>query len=148
MWEVIPGNRGMREREEKKAPGVLLANYWVYDCSLILPRISGLHVECTSEPPSQRTKEAEVYLHPDVAEGFFLGAGGLLTKLCLTLATPWTTARHAPLSMEFSRQKHWGELLYLPPGDLPQPGDQTHVSCIAGRFFTTEPQGSLCFLQH
>ena len=66
---------------------MLLANYRVSDCSLILPRISGLHVEHTSEPPSQRGKEAEVYLHPDVAEGFFLGAGGLLTKSCLTLAT-------------------------------------------------------------
>ena len=27
-------------------------------------------------------------------------------------------------------------------------GDQTHVYCIAGRFFTAEPLGSLCFTAH
>ena len=26
---------------------------------------------------------------------------------CLTLATPWTAAYQAPLSMGFSRQKYW-----------------------------------------
>ena len=29
--------------------------------------------------------------------------GGLVTKLCLTLGTPWTGACHAPLSMGFDR---------------------------------------------
>ena len=33
--------------------------------------------------------------------------GGLVAKSCLTLMTPWTVARQAPLSMEFSRQEHW-----------------------------------------
>ena len=33
-------------------------------------------------------------------------------------ATPWTTARHAPLSMGFSRQEYWSGLLFPPPGDL------------------------------
>ena len=28
-------------------------------------------------------------------------------QLCRLLATPWTTAYQAPLSMRFSRQKHW-----------------------------------------
>ena len=28
------------------------------------------------------------------------GGGGLVAQLCLTLATPWTTALQAPLSME------------------------------------------------
>ena len=32
--------------------------------------------------------------------------GGLEAKLCLTLATPETVARQAPLSMGFSRQEH------------------------------------------
>ena len=31
------------------------------------------------------------------------GGGGLAAKSCLTLATPWTVACQAPLSMEFSR---------------------------------------------
>ena len=37
-------------------------------------------------------------------------------------ATPWTLARQAPLSMEFSRQAYWNGLPRLPPGDLPSPG--------------------------
>ena len=106
---------------------MLLANYWVSDCSLILPRISGLHVEHTSEPPSQRGKEAEVYLHPDVAEGFFLGAGGLLTKSCLTLATLWTIARHAALSMEFSRQNTGVSCYTFLQGIFPTWGSNPHL---------------------
>ena len=30
-----------------------------------------------------------------------------VTQSCPTLATPWTAAQQAPLSMEFSRQEHW-----------------------------------------
>ena len=40
-----------------------------------------------------------------------------------------------PLSMEFSRQEYWSDLPFPSPGDLPNPMDQTRVSCIAGRFF-------------
>ena len=35
------------------------------------------------------------------------GGGGLVAKLCLTLATAWTGAYQAPLSMGFSRQEYW-----------------------------------------
>ena len=37
-------------------------------------------------------------------------------------ATLWTVAHQFPLSMAFSRQEYWHGLLYLPPGDLPNPG--------------------------
>ena len=37
----------------------------------------------------------------------FGGGGGLVAKLCSTLATPWTSAYQAPLSMRFSRQEYW-----------------------------------------
>ena len=50
--------------------------------------------------------------------------------------TPWTVARQAPLSMEFSRQEFWNGLPFPSPGDLPRPRDQTQVFCISGRFFT------------
>ena len=33
------------------------------------------------------------------------GGGGLATKSCPTLATPWTVAQYAPLSMGFPRQR-------------------------------------------
>ena len=46
--------------------------------------------------------------------------------ICLShvplFVTPWTVAWQAPLSMGFSRQKHWSGLPFLPPGDLPDPG--------------------------
>ena len=48
--------------------------------------------------------------------------GGLVTKSCLTLATPWTVARQAPLSMGFSRQEYWSWLPFPSLGDLPDPG--------------------------
>ena len=51
-----------------------------------------------------------------------VGGGGLVTKLCLTLETPWTSACEAPLSMGFSRQEYWSGLSFLLPGDLPDPG--------------------------
>ena len=35
---------------------------------------------------------------------------------------PWTVARQAPLSMEFSRQEYWNGLPLPPPGDLSNPG--------------------------
>ena len=37
-------------------------------------------------------------------------------------ATPWTIARQAPLSMEFSRREYRSELPFPSPGDLPDPG--------------------------
>ena len=48
--------------------------------------------------------------------------GGLVAKSCPTLATPWTVAHQAPLSMWFSRQEYWSGLLCPPPRDLPDPG--------------------------
>ena len=38
--------------------------------------------------------------------------GGLVAHLRPTLATPWTVARQAPLSMEFSRKEYWSGLLF------------------------------------
>ena len=36
-----------------------------------------------------------------------------------SFATPWTVAYQAPLSMGFSRKKHWSGLPFPPPGGLP-----------------------------
>ena len=44
----------------------------------------------------------------------------LLSRVQL-FATPWTIARQAPLSMEFSRQEYWSGLQFPPPGDPPYP---------------------------
>ena len=45
----------------------------------------------------------------------------IFAKLCLTLATPWTVACQAPLSMGFSRQEYWSGLLFPTSRDLPNP---------------------------
>ena len=55
--------------------------------------------------------------------------------------TPWTIARQVPLSMGFSRQECWSGLPFPPPGDLPHPGIEPGVSCIAGIFLPSEPPG-------
>ena len=48
--------------------------------------------------------------------------GGLVAKSCPTLATPWTIALQAPLSMGFSRQEYWSGLPFPSPRDLLNPG--------------------------
>ena len=44
--------------------------------------------------------------------------------------------------MGFSRQEYWGELPFLPPWDLPNPGIEPMSlasPALAGGFFTTSP---------
>ena len=58
-------------------------------------------------------------------------------RLCATL---WTAACQAPLSMRFSRQEYERVVMPFSRGST-QPRDRTSVSClscITGRFFTTE----------
>ena len=60
-------------------------------------------------------------------------------QTCPTLCD--LVAHQDPLSMGFSMQEYWNGLPFPSPEDLPDPGirprDQTQVSHIAGRFFTT-----------
>ena len=59
---------------------------------------------------------------------------------CLTLATLWTVARQAPLSMGFFRQEYWRRLPSPSPGELPDPGikpTSPTSPALAGGFFTT-----------
>ena len=53
-----------------------------------------------------------------------LGGGGLVAKLYPTLATPWTAAHQALLSMGFSGQEYSSGLPFPSPGDLPNPGTE------------------------
>ena len=63
------------------------------------------------------------------AKGVLGGSGGgvlacslsYFSHVCL-FVTPWTVDHHAPVSMGFSRQKHWSALPCPLPGDLPDPG--------------------------
>ena len=47
---------------------------------------------------------------------------GSVNKSCPPLASRWTVAHQAPLSMGFSRQEHCSGLPFPSPGDLPDPG--------------------------
>ena len=61
-----------------------------------------------------------------------------------SVATPWTTAHQAPLSLGFPRQEYCHGLPIPPPGDLPDPGiepESPASPAMAGGFFTTEPPG-------
>ena len=53
----------------------------------------------------------------------YLGGGGLVTKLCLTLVTLWTIAYQGPLSMDFSsRQEYCSGCHFLLQGIFPSQG--------------------------
>ena len=61
----------------------------------------------------------------------------VLVSCVQVCVSPWTEARQAPLSMEFSRQKYWSELPCLPPGGLSSPGIELGSPALAGGLFTT-----------
>ena len=64
-----------------------------------------------------------------------------LLNLVHLFGTPWTVALQAPLSIGLSSQEYWSELLFPPPGDLPNPGIKPESPELAGRFFTAGPPG-------
>ena len=66
----------------------------------------------------------------------------LVAQSCLTLfATSWTIARWSPLSMEFSRQKHWSGLSFPSPEDLANPGIKPRSPSFQADSFLSEPSG-------
>ena len=68
--------------------------------------------------------------------------GGLVTKLCPTLATLWTVACKAPQSMAFSKQEYWSGLPFPSPGDLPHPGINSGLLHCGWILFQLSYQGS------
>ena len=67
-----------------------------------------------------------------------LAGGGVVAQSHLTLATPWTVARQAPLSMGFSRQEHWSGLPFPSPGNLPNPGIEPKSPALQADSLLTE----------
>ena len=55
------------------------------------------------------------------------------------LATPWTVARQAPLSTEFSGQEYWSGLPFPPPGDLSNPGIELESLALQADSLTAKP---------
>ena len=55
--------------------------------------------------------------------------------------TPWTVACQPPLPREFSRPEHWSGYLFLPPGDLPNPGIESRSPALQTDSLPAEPPG-------
>ena len=70
----------------------------------------------------------------------YLG-GGLVTKSCPTLSTPWTVTCQAPLSMGFFRHEYWSGLPFPSPGDLPEPGIEPGSPALQADSLLTELRG-------
>ena len=87
-----------------------------------------------------------IYFTTDIFSSFFLVAWvhAKLLQLCLTV-TSWTVAHQLPLSMGVSSQEYWSDYhAFLQGIFLTWDVGWTYiscVSCIAGRFFTSEPLG-------
>ena len=102
-------------------------------------------VELISPPTylwtSQNASETQhtICLHQLLGWGLYYCC--LVTKSCLTLLTPWTVGRQAPLSMGFPRQEYWSGLPFPSPGDLSDPKTKATSPELAGGLFTTEPSG-------
>ena len=53
--------------------------------------------------------------------------------------TPWTVDHQALLSRGFSRQEYWSGLLFLSPGDLPDPGIEPPSPTLQADSLPSEP---------
>ena len=67
--------------------------------------------------------------------------------------TPWTVARQASLSVEFSRKEYWSGLLFPSPVDIPNPRIEPRSHALQADSLPCEPPGKLhlsipitCFL--
>ena len=75
---------------------------------------------------------------------FSLHGGGLVTKSCPTLCNPmdYSPPGCSVCGIVQARILEW-VAIFPSPGDLPDPGIELQSPELAGRFFTTEPPGSL-----
>ena len=71
------------------------------------------------------------------------GSGGLVSKSCPTLVTPWTVACQSPLSMGFSRQEYRSGLPFPSPGHLPNAGLKPRSPALQADSLPTELGGKL-----
>ena len=67
--------------------------------------------------------------------------GGWIIQSYLTLATSWTLAHQASLSMGFPRQEYWTGLSFLSP-DFPNPASEPQSPALQADSLPTEPPDS------
>ena len=97
-------------------------------------------------PPHNRWYQLPIGLYTGIHLGKKMcihagGGGGLVAKLCLTLATPWTVACQAPLSKGFSRREYWSGLPFPSPEDLPDSGIEPRYPALQADSLPTELWG-------
>ena len=66
--------------------------------------------------------------------------GGLVSKSCPTLVTPWTEEPDRLQSMGFPRQEYWSGLIFPSPGDLPYPGIEPRSPTLQADSLLSEPR--------
>ena len=109
--------------------------FCVYGCTGLL----GTNAKNTVEQKmNSHSVQYEIgYCLNDHLNCFYMGGYNecccVVTKLCSTLFRPWDSPGKSTgtVAISLSRGSSW-------------PRDQTHISCIAGSFFTAEPPGKAC----
>ena len=91
--------------------------------------------------PASEAQSLNHWFTREVAPVYYSSSSSLVAKLCSILATPWTVACQAPLSMGFSRQEYCSGLLLPSPGDLPDPGIKPGSPALQADSLQTELQG-------
>ena len=100
-----------------------------------LPKNTGVGCHFLLQGIYPTRDQTRVSVPPALVGGFFTtSATWKWTSLIRVrlFVTPWTLQ-----CMEFSRPEYWSGEPFPSPADLPNPGDWTQVSCIAGGFFTS-----------
>ena len=69
-------------------------------------------------------------------------SGGLVTKSCPSLATPWTVERQPPLSTGFPSQEYKSGLPFPSPRDLLNPGMEPQSPELHADSLPTDPPGN------
>ena len=70
-------------------------------------------------------------LYATFQEGLLRITDSLKDEVFLTLATPWTVAHQAHLSMGFPRKEYWSRLPFPLPRDLLVPREKTPTGAAA-----------------
>ena len=65
-----------------------------------------------------------------------------------SFATPWTVARHGPVSKGFPRQEYWSRLPFPSPGDLSDPGIQHIMGYYSAVIRNRVPVSVITWMKH
>ena len=143
----------------------LILKYWVINKNLRLrnQHLVSLHVSPTAVSPHQlpaisgsretfisiiKHKETILFAHlhnkllifnPVISKCWLCCCRLVAKSLSDSFVTLWTVAFQAHLSTGFPRQEYWSAISFSRGSSWLM--DRTYISCLAGRFFTTEPPG-------